>query len=164
MAYETNSGQPLSKQDIKALKHCTYVLFRVQQSECIMEAVLDGKDSATGFDQRHTITVDSCVTASRRDTTTEIRNRTGVASWSWMDLPEAQTFLKLVRPGDQLLLKWNADGRTNQYVSEAGLHVDTLTMDIYRHNKRADMYERYITLPVAQSITPDNTARMFRNW
>jgi hypothetical protein len=71
--------------------------------------------------------------------------------------PEWLTIANLTRPGDMLMLVWTADNNTS-YIRDAGLHNDELTIKIVRGGKVVH------TLFVAQSVTPDNSARMIHRY
>lgn len=72
------------------------------------------------------------------------------------------TVTRLVKSGDILEIRWNADGWANQYAQDATtkemepVHVDHMTLSIWRKDKR------YLTFVLGPSICPDNTARMIQ--
>jgi len=65
-----------------------------------------------------------------------------------------KTITTLARGGDELTVRWTF-GNDNGYLRDAGLHHDSVAL-ILAHGTRR------IVLPLADSITPDNSARMLR--
>ena len=63
------------------------------------------------------------------------------------------TLVKLLRAGDTVSLYWYPDAGTNDYVRQAGLHVDYLYLDVMRGKTQY----RYLA---DVSVCPDNSARM----
>lgn len=73
---------------------------------------------------------------------------------------EWQTIAQLIRVGDKLTLRFQADYHTNSLCDAAGLHADTLTLQVDRGEwgqggKRFHFYVEY-------RVTLDNSARMIR--
>lgn len=66
---------------------------------------------------------------------------------------------RTLRVGDKVWLHWYPDAATNEYMREAGLHGDSLYVDITRGKGRSEQINRYL---VANSCSADNTARMCR--
>jgi hypothetical protein len=62
--------------------------------------------------------------------------------------------MRTLRAGDAIAFEFYPDCHSNQYVTDAGLHADALRMLVYRDSSRVACWE------VAQSICPDNSARM----
>jgi hypothetical protein len=65
-----------------------------------------------------------------------------------------KTITTLARVGDELTVRWTF-GNDNDYLRDAGLHHDSVAL-ILAHGTRR------IVLPLEDSITPDNSARMLR--
>lgn len=64
-----------------------------------------------------------------------------------------QSVARSLKVGESIVMHWQRNN-DNGYVREAGLHVDSLDLVIGREGKPARHYH------VAESITPDNSARM----
>lgn len=69
-----------------------------------------------------------------------------------------QTIVKLLRPGDEITLRWRA-GNNNGYLREAGLHAD----DLYLRVRRGDT-AREMEFLIARSVCRDNSARMVKRY
>lgn len=172
--YETNTGEPLTAVDIKAMKNADYVQFCTDQEKGgRIIANLDPEHSATGFHESRTIAVDASVGSHpayiNRDASDELDKREATdvdGRECYVSLSNysgtLESLLTLVRTGDKLQLEWSADGQCNSYAAKAGLHVDTLRVRILRYRKRTGDYECFITLHLDQSVCADNTARMIR--
>lgn len=67
------------------------------------------------------------------------------------------TIASLLRAGDQVRLRFNADGHSNEITQKAGLHVDTVSIEIVRKGGN-----RALVLQVATRVGYDNSARMIQ--
>jgi hypothetical protein len=69
-----------------------------------------------------------------------------------------QTIVKLLRPGDEITLRWRA-GNNNGYLREAGLHADDLHLRVRRGDTAREM-----EFLIARSVCQDNSARMVKRY
>lgn len=82
------------------------------------------------------------------------------------DNDQWQTICKLLRPGNEIELRWIADGHANQYVRQASvvdpgngsvqLHADALWLYIRKNETREYSFLLHV------SVCPNNSARMIR--
>lgn len=71
-----------------------------------------------------------------------------------------QTFLAIVRAGDDVRIVWSANGKANCHIHEAKLNVDTCELEIKRPIGQSGRTRR-LRFHIDQTICPANTARMF---
>src|SRR5438105_3158368 len=51
-----------------------------------------------------------------------------------------QTILRNLRKGDELRLRWQPDYHSNDYVKQAGLHGDVVSLEVRKNQRRIDEY------------------------
>jgi len=145
-------SKELTKMDINAMKKADDLVFRCNGSGLTdIEAIKrpDWKEKERDpfvQDRRHVI----------EGVDTEIpKCRKGFSMVGCHQFCEITTsIIGTLRAGDRIVIVWNEDGYRNDYTKNAGLHVDTLLIRIYRKELR-----KYVFM-VSQSICEDNSARM----
>lgn len=167
--------QPLHSYQIKALRNADVICFDwLNNQPCSVpprpsggvhqvRAVLEQRNSPTGFEQSLTIDATGTVTCHRGSSSEYKRGYAFVGSAKYV--PHVQTFVHFLREGDEIVLRWVA-GNNNDYVEKAGLFVDELYVGVKRTNKMTQKsglvsrtvkrYEFYM----ASVVCKDNTARM----
>jgi hypothetical protein len=81
-----------------------------------------------------------------------------VRAWALLLWPQQhvlwQTFLHYLRPGDEVLIVWSANGQRNAHLVKANLNIDTCELEIRRRQKRLRFH-------ITTVVTPSDTARIF---
>jgi hypothetical protein len=178
-------GQPLTSEDIAALKDADSVVFRLTSKGSSIEAGLrkyaeDGPVIFTAREQRLYTSVDHYSPTERSRIISTDVSASGYGDgtsggWRWNAdntsgrpdcfemigsaryLHTLGTILVGLRAGDVVTLVWTADNNTDNYKA-VGFHADELTLvAIDPTGKRPER-----TWLVAYSVGPDNTARMIR--
>ena len=112
--------------------------------------------SCTG-ETREEIMIESLVVDYAPDTRYQSQHQSDYNCFAWIGSAEHsgiwRSVLALIRAGDDLEFVWSAGGGGNDYTRDAGLHVDSLDLSIRRKGKE-------MLVKIAQSITPENSARM----
>lgn len=144
----------IGAQDKRALKHASGgISFRLDDRQAKIVAHRRGDDTASGFDEQHTIFTDYRLQDYGKESGTEY-----TCYYLHMYPLVDSTMMSLVNRiavGDTLSLEWIANNDNDNYRS-VGFHRDELRLVIGHKNGKA---ERYL---VAVSVGPDNTARMIR--
>jgi hypothetical protein len=147
----------ITRQDIRALKHADSITFHYAPAEERSEirAHQDGARSSTGYDQTHAIPAASRVTSYERGATYRKDGHCFAMVSSSRYSPETQTWLALLREGDELEILW-VGGNSSDNVREAGLTVDECWVEVKRTktNRRMRFYVDHRVTP------PRSTARM----
>lgn len=125
----------LTIQDVRALKNADRIVAHAYidndgNRDVCLRAILDASHSSTGYEQEHRI---ACKEAWERYDDTDAD--TGFAHLSSAKFrPTVSTFVRSLRAGDSLTLKWIV-GNNNQTLTEAGLAHDEFYVVVHRPTK-----------------------------
>lgn len=157
----------LNKVDIKALKTAENVSFSTNGKStirCTKKITVDGAFEA---EAEHIVGVNGYIGKNYGDTRDYSYAREHLSYAHTND--QWQTVASMLREGDEITLRWSADGGRNGYIegvkrietAGAGtydhLHADRFYIDIARPGKN-----RPFTFLIAAQTCPDNTARMIQ--
>lgn len=165
----------LTQDDLKALRQADKVCFRLYDGVATVEACLDRGLAAeprilTAAQQRLFPEVGHLDGERMRKIVVggSVRWYDAVAGRSTLEgssafsmISSAQytrawvTVVHLLKAGDVLHLDFEGDAHSNGYTRSAGLHVDTLLLNVRRGS-------RALTFQVDSRVTPNNTARMVK--
>jgi hypothetical protein len=159
-----NTGQALTKDQVKFLnKRLESVVFRYIGEHATLEAQDSASKALLTIPCKFDFHVygDAPLHGGRKPSKCFAMIHTPDFTEEW------RTVAKLLRAGDVLELEFLADAWSNQYLKVAtgqtedshryeALHVDNMRLRVYRHDKRA------LTFQLAESICPDNSARMIQ--
>tara|TARA_R110002020_G_scaffold35671_16_gene107469 strand:+ start:732 stop:1238 length:507 start_codon:yes stop_codon:yes gene_type:complete len=153
----------LTKTDVLALRQCDRAAFETDRGSnqgrirCLKELAAKGPFDET--EREHTIACEAYGTVygntDAGENTTFQRSHRRAFSLQYNYIHTATTFgtfAALARAGDEIDLKW-CGGGGNQYEKKAGLHRDSLTIEVKRGK------HRYAFL-IDVSVCLDNSARM----
>jgi hypothetical protein len=168
VALETEKGA-LTSMDVKALKQCNQVSVshrgKARYGEGTLRCVkkLEQKGPFDPDERVHLIECESTVRCYKGDSE-GIEQFSGDENFRCNELlfnytssvTEIGSLAEILRVDDVISLKWI--GSHNGYTREAGLHMDSLNVEIKRGSKR-------LTFCISNHTCPDNTARMIqRGW
>ena len=166
----------LTADDVKAIRLAEQVVFRIREGKSTLEVSLDrgwGEEPRvfTAAEQRlfpmndvlggrlRMIEVRGSISGYHAPD--ETRTVFGPEARAFEMIHSAQyfdvwkTIASLLRTGDQVRLMFNADGHSNEITRKAGLHVDTLSLEVMRG-------DRWMVFQVSSRTGWDNTARMIQ--
>ena len=174
---ETTIGT-LSAEDVKAIQKADGVVLRIYEGRATLEVDLDGgwSDSPRVFTaaeqrlfpqtdsplggRRRVIVVDSAISGYTTPDASLASYGPGASAFEMIHSAKYSdtwlTIAALIRVGDYVRLRFNADGHSNEITQKAGLHVDTASVEIVRPNKRPLVFH------VATRVGYDNSARMIQ--
>jgi hypothetical protein len=156
----------LTKTDIVALRQCDRAIFKTDRNSTqgLIRCVKKTKTKGPFDDgeREHTIDCEARGTVYGQDGLADCKSLrdTGRRAFALLhnykhDAHTFGTFAALVRPGDAIRLKWCGSG-SNQYEKNAGLHHDSLTVEVKRGKHR-------FAFLLDSCVCPDNSARMISN-
>lgn len=160
-------AQPLTADDVKAMRQATSLSFRGYPGESRISAFLDEADEPRSGDPKRRIFPDTSFTGARVrhvfvegsvDTyRSDMAATSGVTSiTSGRYNREWATVASLLKAGDTLALRFVGDRFGNQVTRAARLYPDTLSLEVTRRTG-----ER-LTFLLAVQVSPDNSAKMVR--
>lgn len=153
----------LTKADLAALRQCDRAIFKTDrasergQIRCVKEVRAAGpfhdreREHLIECEARGNVYGDNGLTDCHALRDTGRRAFALLQNYNH-DAHPFGTFAALARPGDIVRLKWCGSG-SNQYEKDAGLHHDSLTVEVRRGKHR-------FAFLLDSSVCPDNSARM----
>ncbi len=144
----------LTKIDVQALRKCDDVSFHYYKGETYISATKRANvDEAFSTERKHRIDVGQRVEMfGESPWHKEIESAFAMIHCAYVT-PEWTTFAALAKEGDDVKLVWSADGARNGYMTKAGLHGDTLSIEIHRNGK-------ILTFKLLSCTCENNSARM----
>lgn len=174
--------QPLTSDDIAALRHAESVTFHYSDGQGYIVALLNDIDRDRLFTKREQIMFPN---ASDHDRARRIITDTGmfgcgqpdISGWNITRNEHARrtasafhmvhaaqhhapwiTMARFLRPGDIITLIWVADNNTDN-IREVGLHADDLILRVTRVKGDNETTHEFL---VTRSVGPNNSTRMIR--
>jgi len=159
----TETGLTLGAADITAMKHADVAVFRVHNGVALIEVTLNGPSFGerriytraeqmlfplNAFDDRSRVVEVEGTLGHTANAVTVITASRFCREWT--------TIVNLLHPRDRVSLRFTADLHTTSYLSEHGLHADTLHIVVHR-GRNTEM-----TFLLDVRVSPDNSARMVR--
>lgn len=149
----------LTKIDLAALKQANYLLVAhnrsVSEPSCFQAVKEFAKTETNPFpvNAYHTMLAPVSVQYNYRTPNAKYVCFESI----WLYRPDhATSILDTLRAGDAISFMFYPDARSNGYLEDAGIHGDTLYLNVYRKGKHCARFE------LASSICKDNSARMCR--
>ena len=144
----------LDKLDLKALRTCDTVIFRLENRKCVIECVKEIKNDPWGSQKAHIInTRYKEQIFNTGGNPHEIRHGfyyLGCAEFH----EEWQTISHLLKVGDILAVEWMADNNTDVHRKHE-LHADEVKLEVCRNEKR-------MLFSIGYQVGYDNSARMIK--
>lgn len=151
----------LTKADVNALRKADSLCVHLSRDYTCARAIKrNPKTEANPFaqDLEHLVTCSIELDGIRgREEIASGRAKCAELIWLYpSQLHTATLILHTLREGDEITFKFAPDYHTNGYISAAGLHADTLCLDVRRKGKTIARWE------LQSCVCPDNSARMCR--
>jgi len=162
-APNTNNGEnqmtTLTKIDISALRKADSLCVHLSRDYTIARAIKRNPKTETNpfaSDVEHIVNANIRLATMRGEAELAAGQ---VKCFSMSNLYPSQRhpatlILRTLREGDEITFRFAADAHSNCYIAAAGLHADTLYLDVLRKGKTIAYWE------LETSVCPDNSVRM----